>query len=123
MPVPIARKPAAAPDVNNALSGTRSATEQITGRHSSETTRGGFPALDAPARLDARGLNVGGLARQFNRLSIENAVETSAQGSVQGSVQRSVLNPAQRAVAAYVEVATQQHREELVELLGIDVFA
>jgi len=29
----------------------------------------------------------------------------------------------QQAVAAYTDVATQEHREELVALLGIDVFA
>ncbi len=51
----------------------------------------------------------------------------AAEGLVGRDSQRSALNtvltPAQRAVAEYTSVATQQHREELVAVFGLDEFA
>lgn len=117
MPIASARKAAPALIADNPVSKTPSANEQIAGQRSGETKREIYPAQDA------EGLNLGGLARQFNRLSVESVVETSARNSLEGFMPRPAFNPAQRAVAAYVDVATQEHRQELVELLGIDVFA
>jgi hypothetical protein len=58
-------------------------------------------------RSDFEGLNAIGLARQ--------------SGRILGS--RSASYSAQRGAAEYAQVATQEHRDELVALLGIDVFA
>jgi hypothetical protein len=62
-------------------------------------------------RSDLEGLNAVGVARQFSR----------ALGS--RSAQYSAPYSAQRGAAQYAQVATQEHRDELVSLLGIDVFA
>ena len=66
-------------------------------------------------RSDLEGLNAVGVARQFSRAFGSRPVQFSAQHSVQHS--------AQRGAAQYAQVATQEHRDELVALLGIDVFA
>jgi hypothetical protein len=118
--VPVARKPAAASNANNVVSKAASAIDSAVRQRAADTRRETLPAVDVvQAREDVEGLSVGGLTRQFdsifNRVSVEGGEGSSAQGLVQ--------SPAQRAVAAYAEVATQEHRDELVALLGIDVFA
>lgn len=109
--VPSARKPAVESNANNAVLETSTATQQATHQRTTGTEL--FPAVDAvAARQDTAGLNVGGLTRQFNSIINRESVDNSTDKSA-----------GQRAVAAYADVATQEHRDELVELLGIDVFA
>lgn len=66
-------------------------------------------------RSDLESLNTIGLARQFGRALGSRSVQFSAQHSSPYS--------AHRGAAQYAQVATQEHRDELVALLGIDVFA
>jgi hypothetical protein len=111
--VSTARKPAVAPQNNDAVTKTTGANEQTTRQRTGETKR------EVLSARDVESLNAGGLAQQFNnalnRVSGEDFAGNSAQGSIQSA--------SQRAVAAYTDVATQEHRQELVTLLGIDVFA
>ena len=62
-------------------------------------------------RSDLEGLNTIGLARQFGRALGSRSAPSSSEYS------------ALRGAAEYAQVATQEHRDELVALLGIDVFA
>ena len=118
--VPTARKPAGVLNPTDIISRATSTIDPAERRRTADTQRESLPAVDVvQARENVEGLSVGGLTRQFNsifnRVSIEDAAENAAQGSIQ--------SPAQRGAAAYAEVATQEHRDELVEMLGIDVFA
>ena len=118
--VPDTKKPAAASNANDPVSRANSTIDPTAGQRRADTQRETLHALDVvQARVDVEGVNVGGLTRPFNslfsRVSIEGSEGSSAQGPSQGA--------AQRAAAAYTEVATQEHRDELVTLLGIDVFA
>lgn len=123
MLVPNARKPAVTANNNAVVERTLSTTaarDQATRQRTGGTEI--QPVVDfVQARPDVEGTNVGGLTRQFNsifnRVSVESAVEKPAQA--QGSIQ----SAAQRGAAAYADVATLEHRDELVALLGIDVFA
>ena len=132
-PVPVARQSIAIRTDNDVASkdavGTAAqvtaaidqAARQKTGEATGETPREILPATDVvqASRLaegrDLERSNAEELTQQFNRISIERFSERSAEGLIQ--------NAAQRAVTAYTDVATQEHRDELVQLLGIDVFA
>jgi len=130
--VPAVRKPVVAVNGNDVVSTGDSrdvsgnaarasaAIDQALRQRTEEPKREILPAADfVQVRPDVEGSNVGGATRQFNsifsRVSIESFSEKPAEGSIQSA--------AQRAVTAYTDVATQEHRDELVQLLGIDVFA
>ena len=138
--VPTARKPAAASDNNHAVSKTVTSNEQASRRHAGETKREISSALDSAQAVSVIGqqvvenqrvegqdterqrveeLNVGALTRQFNHVF----KRAGGEGFENNVTQASVKNSAQRAVATYTDVATQEHRQEIVALLGIDVFA
>lgn len=101
------------------------AIDQVARQKTGETTREILPATDVgQASLLAGGRSLerssaDDLRQQLNRISIENLSGRPAEGSIQNAAQHA----AQRAVTAYTDVATQEHRDELVQLLGIDVFA
>ena len=128
-PVPVTRKSiairtdndVASKDALGAAAQVTAAIDQVTRQKTGETPREVLPATDVvQASLVAEGRNLERsnteeLTQQFNRISIGRFSERPAEGSIQSA--------AQRAVTAYTDVATQEHRDELVQLLGIDVFA
>jgi len=60
----------------------------------------------------------------FVSQSAPEVVRSGVGGVNSASISRGGLpSPAQRAAAEYANVATQQHREELIALFGIDEFA
>lgn len=105
--LPAVRRPAVAVSDKDVVSSIATSTEQAVNESSSEQ-------LFASDK-NITGLDVGGLTQPFNGLLNRYAGE-SATGNT-------VTSAAQRAVTEYANVATQEHREELVSLLGIDVFA
>lgn len=128
MLVPSARAQAAVPRSSEAIpatgSATHSAIEQRTrqriGEEKREIAAGAEAGVAGP---EVSGLPASGLTPQFypdlGRIAGVGAGGRYGQDSVPDSVQRS----AQRALDAYTTVATQEHRDEVVSLLGIDVFA
>ncbi|MDT8385464.1 MAG: hypothetical protein RRB22_13740 [Gammaproteobacteria bacterium] len=103
---------------------THSAIDQRTRQRIGEEKREIAAGAEAEVSgLDVSGLPASGLTRlfypDFGRIAGVGAGGRYGQDSVPDSVQRS----AQRALDAYTTVATQEHRDEVVSLLGIDVFA
>ena len=134
--VPAARKPAAAngnddlvsregaSDVSGSAASAITAIDQANRQRTGETKRELLSAADfVQMRPNVEESNVGGVTRQFNSISNRVSVESFEQRLTQGSVQGTDQSTAQRAVTAYTDVATQEHRDELVAMLGIDVFA
>lgn len=128
--VPAARKSVSAVDdrdvvstvdsrkVVDAAARATAAIDEAIRRRTGETKRDILPAANiVQARPDVEGANVGSLTRQHN--SIFNR---ASESFVERPAQLASHSAAQRAVTAYTNVATQEHRDELIALLGIDVF-
>lgn len=132
MLVPSARTQAAVPRSSEAIPAAGSTagsvsdqrTRQRIGEEKREIAAGAEAGVSRP---EVPGLLAGGLTRQFypdpGRIAEAGAVGRYGQGSGSDSVPDSVQRSAQRALDAYTTVATQEHRDEVVSLLGIDVFA
>lgn len=94
--------------------------DQTTDQRTRKTRKDALPTTGfSLARSNIEGVNFDGLTQPSNRVFSGVTVEGVGKSSVQGSLQ----SAGQRAVAEYADVATQEHRDELVALLGIDVFA
>ena len=70
--------------------------------------------------LSAQQPGEGDVRKEVSSVAIASILE---RRNIEGSNNTFNGTARQQAVAAYADVATQEHREELVALLGIDVFA